>query len=346
MKSYKGKAAVLLLFFALPSLFADDWTSLREAEGALSDMFKVIAESLTFNSTLGLNWSDAYIGQILNKPPAKLLNKPPHFGIGVSAGATTINKNDVFSALESAGLDTADLDIPLIPLPSGGGELRLGGFVLPFDIGVKVNVIPSLEIGVTNFSYTMAGFDFRYALLKEENKTWKPTISAGGGFNYIKGNLGFSLGGSTNWDFVDFTGTRQEIKMSAPNVDIDWRNATMDFKAQISKRLLYVFTPYLGLGTSFGWSTVGYGISSNMWYNGRPFDAAAAQEIANYLAAAGIPLDLTGTGFSSEEKAFTFGLRTFGGIAFNIWVIRLDITALYSFLDKNYGASVGLRVQI
>ena len=37
-----------------------------------------MAEALPFNATIGLDWSSAYLGQF------------PHFGVGVTAGASTL----------------------------------------------------------------------------------------------------------------------------------------------------------------------------------------------------------------------------------------------------------------
>jgi hypothetical protein len=341
--------APIIMVLGLSGVFSQDFTNLRDVQSAISDIAGEFAKSLTFNSVLGLNWSDAYIGQILNKPPEKLLNSPPHFGLGVMAGATTINKDRIVAALKKAGAEEGDFDtIPLIPLPAGAAEIRLGGFILPFDLGVKVGVVPSLTILDILFDYTFAGFDFRYALVREEAKGWKPNVSVGAGFNYIKGTLAHvSIGNNLDWGFTDpFSQARHEIFMSAPDLSVNWNNVTLDLKAQVSKRLIYVFTPYLGLGTSFGWSTVGCDITSQILYDGGPFDAAAINEVMGFLKTNGIPLDVDNTGFSMEEKDFSFGLRVYGGLSINMWKIILDITGLYSFLDQNYGASVGFRVQI
>jgi hypothetical protein len=336
---------VVLVFAVLPAFTQN--TNIRDAYDAFVDLGKDVAKGLTFNSTLGLNWSDAYIGQILNRPPEALLNKPPHFGVGVMAGVTSINKDKVLDALKKAGVDSSDFDdVAMFVLPAAAGELRLGGFFLPFDIGVKVGVLPSLDIGDMNFNYTFVGFDVRYAVLKEEPKGWKPNISVGVGFNYIREKFGgISIGGGPlKWDIPNNSvlGIAGGIvELNSPELELDWSNMTLDLKAQISKRFIYVFTPYLGLGSSFGWSTFGYGISTNVTYTG-----GGIPGLTSDLAKLGIPLDINGTSVSGEEKVFTFGLRAYGGLAINMWKIILDLTGMYSFLDQNYGASVGLRVQI
>ncbi|MDR2020762.1 MAG: hypothetical protein LBQ14_08370 [Treponema sp.] len=343
---------LVILALAVSPAFTQTSVDIRNAYDAFTDLGMDVARGLTFNSTLGLNWSDAYIGQILNKAPEKLVNKPPHFGIGVMAGVTSISKDKVLDALKKAGIDSSDFDdIFAFALPAAAGELRLGGFFLPFDLGVKAGVLPSLDIGDMNLSYTFVGFDVRYALLKEESRGWKPNISVGAGFNYIREKFGgISVGsGPMTWTVPSgINGTTGGIvSLSAPSLDLDWSNMTLDLKAQVSKRLIYIFTPYLGLGGSFGWSTFGYGLNSNIGYTlsggGGP---GTMGNLRDDLAKLGIPFDVDATSLSGEEKVFTAGFRAYGGLAINIWKIILDVTGMYNFLDQNYGASVGLRVQI
>ncbi|MDR1375072.1 MAG: hypothetical protein LBJ24_08895 [Treponema sp.] len=342
----KAFLVLVVLVLAVSPAFAQT-INIQDAYDAFVDLGEEVARGLTLNSTLGLNWSDAYIGQILNKSPGPLLNKPPHFGVGVMAGVTSISKDKVLDALKKADIDSSDFDdIALFALPAAAGELRLGGFFLPFDIGVKVGVLPSLDIQDMSFSYTFVGFDVRYALVKEEPKGWKPNVSVGVGFNYIREKIdGISIGSgsSIDWDIPSGGGiTGGTVSLSDPNLELDWSNMTLDLKAQVSKRLIYIFTPYLGLGSSFGWSTFDYRVSAPVTYGG----SSNLTLLIEDLAKLGIPLNISDASVSGEEKVFTFGLRAYGGLAINMWKIILDLTGMYSFLDQNYGASVGLRVQI
>ena len=58
-------------------------SELDELKSRLDSFSEAMALSLPFNSTIGLNWSDAYIGQFLRLPP--------HFGAGLSVGVTALN---------------------------------------------------------------------------------------------------------------------------------------------------------------------------------------------------------------------------------------------------------------
>jgi len=148
-------------------------------------MASTLSATLPFNSTLGLNWSDAYIGQ--------LLGVPPHFGVGVSAGATTVQADEIKTLLTTLGVDTGAFP-RIVPIPAAVAEARIGGFLLPFDIGVKGGYIPP-DLGKTikdatgglNLDYLAAGADLRFALIK--GNLLLPRVSLGVGVNYMKGGL-------------------------------------------------------------------------------------------------------------------------------------------------------------
>ncbi|MDR2193828.1 MAG: hypothetical protein LBP19_05095 [Treponema sp.] len=55
--------SVLLLYSSLG--FAQTPSSLSDVQGAFDGLSKALAKSLPFNASVGLNWSDAYIGQAI-----------------------------------------------------------------------------------------------------------------------------------------------------------------------------------------------------------------------------------------------------------------------------------------
>lgn len=293
---------------------------------------KSMAKSLPFNSTLGLNWSDAHIGQ--------LIAIPPHFGAGVMFGATSMNSDDLSGLLGNMGFDTKDLP-DNVPLPAIAAEGRIGGFILPFDIGLKVGMIPeSVGQGLSNLTggldvdYLLVGADFRYALL--DGGLIMPKLSVGAGFNYLKGGMGTKIGSDIEYDYGS-----TPLLISAPKIGIEWESSTIDLKAQISKSFL-VITPYAGIGLSHGWSTASYYVESNT-----NLSDAEIQELNDYLKSKGQePLDASNTGFSSSFDANGWAFRGFGGVSLNILLLKLDITGLYNFADNSYGASLGIRFQL
>jgi hypothetical protein len=327
-----GIVLILLAVLTLP-VFAQNF-DIGDVTKAVDDIGEILGKAMITNSGLGLNWSDAYIGQ--------LIGRPPHFGIGVSSGFTAIPLSKFESIYEKFGGNADDLDMPtdFLPLPAVAGEIRLGGFFLPFDIGIKALPLPEMDIGEAKLKYLMVGGDIRYALLKEE-KGWKPTISVGIGLTYTNASLTTSIGNDSTFDLASIGYPGQSISMTAPKVDFSMKNTTLDLKVQVSKKL-FIITPYLGLGFSYGWSTVDFEASTNVTSS---TGSTLPQYIIDAIASAyGIPI--SDTGFDKSVKYNGLGFRGFGGLSLNIFVVRLDVTGLYDVLNQYWGVSLGFRIQI
>ena len=330
----KGKIAIvcviLVLSIAAPAFSQD--LPIKELQNIMDEFTGNLAKSLPFNSSMGLNWADAYIGKF------------PRFGVGFSVGLTTMDMGsfqkllDIF-APSLPGWLTGSGDNPGFggfPIPGYAVEGRLGGFVLPFDIGIKFGHMPIKVPRLKNFDYTLIGGDFRYAVL--EGNAVLPTVSVGVGFNYLSGALGMNAGKDRPFSYD--TGTPVGIitaTMKAPEITVDWSTASLDFKAQISKSFVFI-TPYLGVGASTGWSKAGFNVKMKV-ETGDNLD-----DLKNIFKAIGI--DLSEKGFSSETDPLNgWSFRLFGGLTFNVAVVRIELTGFYNFIDK-YGATFGLRVQL
>ena len=315
------------------SLYAQvDFKNLQKSTANFSED---LAKSLPFNSSLGLNWSDAYIGKLFP-------SSPPHFGIGGSFGFTTM---DIPSIKKLAGLLGYSLPFSAdkMFLPAYTAEARVGGLFLPFDVGFKFGYLPPVGLWGTgmNLNYLLVGGDIRYALL--DSKVW-PKISLGAGVNYLNGAVGGKVGSSQ--EITYYNGSSEDhITLEKPDVNLKWNSIALDFTLQISKSFL-IITPYLGLGGSYAWSSAGYSVDTTIIGNdGKPLAQAEIDKIKAYLS--GVEgADISGSGISSMIDNNAFSLRTFGGFSVNLSVFRLDLTGLYSFFDQNYGASIGFRFQL
>jgi hypothetical protein len=303
-------------------------TSLNDVQAGLDTLSEALAKSLPFNAGVGLNWSDAYIGQ--------MLDVPPHFGVGISGGGTTIDVDAVSGSLEPFGIE---YPISIAPLPAYVVEGRIGGFIIPFDIGVKFGMLPSLPLETLDMEFLLAGADFRYALIKQGAVL--PNVSIGLGVNYLKGGISASVGDELSFSFND--GTDHTLKLAKPAVSVSWETVTLEAKAQVSKSFLIV-TPYIGAGASYAvLSKVSYGVKTDLTYDDDSIDNAAITEITE---ATGIQ-NIDGNGFSSSyTHKDSWGVRVFGGLSFNLAIIKLDITGMFNILDQNYGATMGVRVQL
>jgi len=324
-KQFKLLVVVFMIGVAF-SAFAQVPPDLEDLQKGVSDFSKELAKSLPFNSSLGLNWSDAYVGKLIP-------SVPPHFGIGLSFGFTTMEMK-VIKDLAGYFNVAIPFNISKMILPAYTAEARIGGLFLPFDVGFKIGYLPDVGLWGSGIKvhYFLVGGDIRYALL--DGKIL-PKISIGVGFNHMKAGIGKKIG--TDMEFDYDTGT---ITVEAPDVSLKWDTTSLDFKAQLSKSFI-IITPYIGIGGSYAWSSAGYSVAAKITCDD-------IDEANNYLEAAGLPgINLEDQVLSSIMKNKAFSFRAFGGFSINIIkVLRLDLTGLYSFRDKNFGASFGARFQL
>ena len=187
---------------------------------AFSDFATGVAGSLPMNAQVGLNWSPAYIGKF------------PHFGIGSTLGFSTIP----YSAMKPV-LDRFNITIPSnmeflqtlgIPFPAWAIDARLGGFVLPFDIGLKFGFIPeALKDKLVNFTldYLMIGGDVRYQLVKE--RFIVPAISVGLGYTYLRGGVGIPdlMSGAQTY-YLPPPFALNYLTVTSPSVNFHWQTHT------------------------------------------------------------------------------------------------------------------------
>ncbi|MDR2149268.1 MAG: hypothetical protein LBO67_00275 [Spirochaetaceae bacterium] len=332
------KLTALLLGAVLSTVSVFSIDLKGDLENKIDSFSKSMAGVLPFTATIGLNWSDAYIGNF------------PHFGVGLSGGFTAMNIDSFDELLDLFGADTLlpswlNLDTGIL-IPAYALEARLGGLVLPFDIGVKFGYIPQeakelLGEGI-RFDYLTAGAEIRYALLKQN--LILPNVSVGVGYNYLKGSIGMALPVSPG----GFTIGINSISVLSPILDLLWETHSIDFNAQVSKSFL-ILTPYLGMGASYAKPRAGYKISAKL-----------DDTVKDQLEDAGIDFD--DSGFSAIKEADGWGYRAFGGLSFDLLLLRFDLTALYSFggdsekiknifngsadLDGNWGITFGIRCQL
>jgi hypothetical protein len=321
----------LLVFSAAPGpAFAFE---IGDLHSGLSNLSGEMVKSLPFNSTIGLNWSDAYVGKFFP-------SIPPHFGVGGSFGFTTMDLKAIENLSRVLGYDLP-FGASRLYFPAYTAETRLGGFFLPFDIGLKFGMLPETKLWGTStkMNYLLLGASLRYAVLDGKTRLLLPNISIGLGFNYLKSGLSSSVGQGVD---IDVPGTSDRITLERPDVELAWSSKSLELTLQISKTILLI-TPYLGLGASYSWSEVGYDADANVLYNGHAITQPEIDAIGNNVLGG---INLGAGGLSSSKKDSAFGLRGFGGISLNLMVFRLDMTGLFNFLDKNYGAQVGLRVQL
>ncbi|MBN2737514.1 MAG: hypothetical protein JXR70_11075 [Spirochaetales bacterium] len=305
--------------------------SYTEFKNAFEDFSETLAAALPFNSLIGLNWSDAYIGNF------------PHFGAGLTVGLTTIPVAGLKSTLDTLNLGSDQFEI--LPVPAAMAEGRIGGFVLPFDIGVKFGMLPPgfsipVQNGNINIDYLITGFDVRFAVLK--GMLLIPTISIGGGLNYL--NAGISIPGILNGD-VNLTEVGgQDLVLKDPDIAFGWETLTIDAKAQASWSLL-ILNAYLGAGATYGLiAKAGGGMESEIYLGANKI---TNEEIAAIEAITGQVLDINADGIKYMASiSAPFSMRVFGGLSFTLLILKLDLSAMYNVMDSSFGAGLNIRIQL
>jgi len=336
---------VLIVFAVL--IFAASGLSAQIPYDTFGDAFEGFASeiSTTLPSTAavaGLNWSPAYIGEF------------PHFGVGLSVGAFTIPYDFIEPLVTDLNLSLpSEFDYVKkwgMPIPAYAFDARIGGFALPFDIGLKFGYLPDAlrdKLGKINADYLLAGGDVRFRVV--DGKGLLPTVSVGGGYTYLEGSVGIpDVAGSKTIDLPNAAPlvAPYELTITSPELTFAMQTSTFVGKVQASWDLK-LLTPHLGIGAAYGLSTAGGGLSSDVLYNGSPMTATDIENIKDVLATYGYTIDeLDNTGISIGSDANGYSFWVYGGTAINIVFISIDLSAMYNLVSSSYGGAVNVRIQL
>ncbi|MCR5046625.1 MAG: hypothetical protein K6A42_08610 [Treponema sp.] len=248
-------------------------------------------------------YSSAWIGKLF--PSA-----PPHFAVGFEAGVTKLNLKPLKEMAEIFGVSGLP-SLMIYPTITVNG--RIGGFVLPFDIGfsamyMDLSNLNSLADGF-GIQFFNIGGDLRYALLKGEGPL--PQFSLGFGYYYINGNVSFS---------------KDEL-----TAKMDYSCHTMFLQAQISKTLLF-FTPFAGVRGIFSSSDTNW-----LW-------TASASRIAS--ASDYTDLTTSGNGKSSTNFFGQIIPQIYGGFGMNFGFFALTISGAIDLRNIIWAGDLSLRFQM
>lgn len=325
---------IIILVIGVSGAFAQ--VNIADMQTSFSAFAGDVAESLPFASTIGLNWSDARVRSL------------PHFGIGVTAGAVFIPA-EAFTALATDmgfTLPTEITDSTLgVPLPGYALEARIGGLFLPFDVGIKLGYVPPelLAGSAVAADYTLAGFDIRTPIIK--GNLILPAVALSVGYNYLSAGIETAINGTGLADSVDLGSLGLGIlSFPDPKARFQMDSNVIDIKLQASKSLL-IITPYVGLGYAYGWSNAGGGIAGSVLYDGTAITPAEIAAIEAAFATAGYDApDLSSTGFLVSSSSTGGAFRAFGGLSVNLFILKLDLNAMYNISTASLGASANVRI--
>lgn len=334
VRSVSAFTAALLLSAA--SAFASTADIDKAFESLNGTLTEVVPETTI---QLGV-WSDAYIGKLFP-------SVPPHFGAGVSAGGTFIETKALSNAIgtiiteinsHAAGA-TTDFNFTVpdqIPLPSASVHVRIGGFILPFDIGVygayfDLNMLKFEDFTGTVNYYTIGG-DIRYAIMK--GSTTLPKLSVGAG--YIRTHLALSMTGASTYSGTVGSTPASVTANADTNTSFDLN--TIFVQAQISKKFL-ILTPYAGVRA--------YVTSSKSHYD---YSYSSTYEIG------GVPQGNVpgGNGSSSRDygtDAFNFDWNNirpqlYAGLGLNLLFVNCTVGGSWNMRNNLLSANVNVCIKI
>jgi hypothetical protein len=337
------KKAITVLMIALISTCAYAQVQLTNFQSAFNDFATDMAGSLAVNSTIGSNWSDAYVGKF------------PHLGLGLTAGATTVSADTSKALFSSMNAEVpSGIDKIGIPIPAVVGTFKIGLPWVPMDVGIKLGFLPTsvarslMDSSGSDMKYMNYGFQLRYALVKQ-GPGLKPNVSVGLAYNHIDGEVTVPSGlGTTRYVLPKdpTTGNVYYIQASEPKVDLSWKSNTIDVTAQVSKKF-FIIVPYLGTGLTFGKSAIAGGVSSDITtnYPGADLDSKLAG-FESIMKALGYDVpDIDSHGFTYRADETTPLFRLYGGMSFRIFFFDMDLQAIYLLQSKSFGASLTGRLQ-
>lgn len=313
--------AVLSLGFLPPA----SATSLSDLTGGLDSFAEKTPAALPFAAGAGIDWSNAYMGQLFDEDFPYI-----HLAVGFTTGFTTIPGTAVNPLLTALGADSLEL----LPLPFAVANLRLGGLVWPFDVGLKVGFLPEglgkMAAGYT-FDYQNFGVDVRYNLMKSD--FWLPDISVGGGINYLKASVSTTLDGGATYAYP--TDATKTLIIAPPTVSLDMDSFNFEVKGQVSKTLLYILTPYAGATAIIGSANAKAGVATAV--------STTNSSLADWEPYVG---SLSALGFSKAGSAGVFGVKLYLGTSLNILILKIDTQLMYNLTDGAAGVTMGARLQL
>ena len=341
---------ILLAVALLAALTGAAWAqfsgTVEDFQAYFSEFATAVANVLPATASIG-TWSPAYIGQF------------PHFGIGITAGGAFLPYDTMETTLGLLGVtlpsEVAFMKDWGLPFPAVAIDGRVGGFGLPFDLGVRVGFIPESARGMfgnIGVDYLLAGGDIRIPILKD--KGFVPALSIGVGYTFMRGAVAIPDAMGTGDTDIDLSGlmgaTPYMLRATAPDLTFSWQTHAIIAKAQLSKNLL-IFTPHLGLGAAYGISQAGGGVESSLQVDDDgTFDPITAAQIAAIKQAfvdnGYEEPDISSDSFLVKADASGYSFWVYGGTSINILIIKVDLSAMYNLVGGGYGLSANVRVQL
>lgn len=285
-------------------------TPVTDVENGLNNFSKDLAPAISNTQLMQNVWAEAWLGKLV---PGF------HLGAGIDLGASQMKITALKDTAKALGFDEVS-DLPdSFAFPTVAGDVRLGGILLPFDIGASFMTIDSSRINALDeaispmaFDFFTLGFDFRWAIL--EGKTWQPKFSVGGGYVFTKGGV--------------------DIVSDEANANLNFKNHTAYLQAQLSKKLLF-FIPYIGAKVAYTKSEVNWSATAQ-WNSIFDGDAGELGNLQNW--------GILPTEFSGGYDGWKIIPQVYGGFCLDFAILNLTFGVGWDFVDKLASGAVNIRL--
>ena len=286
-------------------------TPYQTAVNGLNDFCDDLCDTIPDTQTLQNVWAESWLGMLI--PNCK-------FGFGVNAGVAALDVKALKRTANALSIKTGDLQDTLV-FPTVAADLRLGGIVYPFDIGLVFSTLDSRWFGPLDdaispcgFDYFSIGGDFRYQLLNIGGKYFhvRGSVSAGG--YYTKGGL--------------------EVEEKNSKASMDFSSTTLFLGGQLSAKAACLI-PFLGARLAFVKSKVDWDAKAD-WTE---ILSDSTQNVKNAASWGILPTNFSG-GASSG-----WGVRpqVFGGLGIDLFVIDITASVSYDLAKKIPGGALSVR---
>lgn len=285
------------------------------ATRGLDDFCNDLCDTIPNTQTLQNVWAKSWIGMLI--PNA-------HFGMGVNAGAAMLNVESLKDVAEAMSIDVSDLPDKFV-FPTATLDARLGGIVLPFDLGFTISSIDSSKIGALDdaiepcgFEYFSIGGDLRYKLLDTGGKVFNAQVSASVGGYYTKGSVNVA------------------DSESSSKVGMDFKSTTLFAGAQASAKA-FCFIPFLGGRVAFTKTKVEWDADAD-WNN----ILDGGDDIEKVISWGILPEHFSG----KNDSGWKVRPQVYGGLGIDIFVIDLTVSASYDVVAGILAGAVSARLAI
>lgn len=250
------------------------------------------------------------------------------FGFGINAGLASLDISPLKDAASALAIDEAENLNDTLAFPTATADLRLGGFILPFDIGFTISSIDSSKIeelddkiSPCEFDYFSAGGDLRFCILNKGSKLVHARISLSGGGYYTKGSVKVA-----------------DKDSSESSASFDFNSTTLFLGAQANAKL-FCFVPFAGGRVAIAKTNIKWTAHAD-WLN------ILGDDSNGYIAKA-VKYNILPSDFGNEsESEWTLHPQVFGGIGIDLFIIDVTVSASYDFAKQILGAAASVRFSL